>query len=90
MPRYDPEEFYRTTDMSLVTFLKMEGHTPQDILWEDPTCYWIFRITDSLLDAVDDYTEGAARVDPREYNREFSTTKREFYSRKDAPPSTTR
>lgn len=78
----DPEEFYRTNDMAMATFLKMQSHSVQCMTWEGRTCYWVFRITDNLLDCVEEFTAGEARVEPRGYNRVFTQTKREFYDSK--------
>jgi len=75
----DIEEFHRINDMAMVTFLKLKGHTPQDVQWNGTTCYWVFRVSDSVLDLIDDFVEGKALVEPREYNRAFSETKRQFY-----------
>lgn len=78
----DPDEFYRTNDMAMATFLKMNSHAVQQMRWAGSTCYWIFRVTDNLLDCVEEFTDGNARVEPREYNRVFTQTKREFYDSK--------
>lgn len=80
----DPEEFYRTNDMAMATYLKLEGHPSQTVLWHGGTCYWVFRISDRLLDLADGFVGGDARVEPREYNRVFTQTKREFYDSKPA------
>lgn len=75
----DPEEFYRTNDMAMATFLKMNGNPVQHMSWVGQTCYWVFRITDALLDQIELFGEGNARVEPKEYNRAFHQTKKEFY-----------
>lgn len=75
----DPEEFYRTNDMAMSTFLKLNQHDLQAVRWESGTCYWIFRVTDAILDLVEDFTAGRALVEPKAYNRIFTATKREFY-----------
>lgn len=72
-------DFYRTNDMAMVTFLKIQGHPVQEVAWESDTCYWIFRITEVLLGQVEMFLAGEARIEPREYNRVFNSTKREFY-----------
>lgn len=79
----DPDEFYRTNDMAMVTFLKTKSHSVQKVLWEGETCYWMFRVTDALLDATEDFLDGSAVVEPREYSRKFNETKKEFYESKD-------
>lgn len=72
-------DFYRTNDMAMVTFLRVSGHPVQRVYWEGPTCYWEFRITDHLMAQVDEFVAGRSRIEPREYNRMFNQTKREFY-----------
>lgn len=79
----DPEKFHRTDDMALVTFLKMEGHTAQQVAAKSDTVYWWFRLNDDLEDAIAAFDGGDARVEPREYNRTFGLTKKEFYGVKD-------
>lgn len=78
----DPEDFFRTNDMAMATYLKLRGHSAQTITWLSGTCYWVFRVTDALLDAVELFTGGEAVVEPKEYNRVFTQTKREFYDSK--------
>lgn len=73
------DEFFRTNDMAMATFLKLRGHAVQVVAWIQGTCYWVFRANDSLLACVDEFTSDEALVNPREYNRVFTLTKREFY-----------
>lgn len=75
----DLEKFHKSDDMALVTFLKMEGFTPQQVGWDRATCYWWFRLTDDVLTAIEVFDGGDARVEPREFNKMFASTKREFY-----------
>lgn len=75
----DPEEFFRTNDMAMSTYLKVRGHVVQAVEWKSGTCYWIFRVSDLLLDEVELFMAGSARIEPKEYNRVFTQTKREFY-----------
>jgi hypothetical protein len=79
-----PEEFYRTSNMALVAFLKLQGHASQTVRWEGESCYWYFDKSDPLLDIVDTYMSGDALVEPREYNRVFGLTKKELAT-DDAP-----
>lgn len=72
-------DFYRTNDMAMVTYLKISGHPVQRVLWEAGTCYWLFRISEVMLSQVEMFLSGQARIEPREFNRVFSHTKREFY-----------
>lgn len=83
MNRYmDPELFEKSNDMAMVTYLKLCGYAPQQVQWQGQTCYWFFRVTDGLLDGIDAFTSGNALVEPREYNRTFTQTKRDFYEQK--------
>jgi hypothetical protein len=79
----DLHEFHKTNDMALATFLKMNGHATQKTLWEGGTCYWYFRLSDGLVTMIDTFVDGRARVEPREYNRTFTQTKREFHAARD-------
>lgn len=81
---------YRTNDMALVTFLRMQGHSVQEVRWEDQTCYWFFMIIGTLTTDLDAYTGGTARVEPKEYNRVFGRTKREFYDSQPQQDAATR
>lgn len=80
MEDLDPTEFYRSSDMGVVTYLRVEGHTPQKMQWETGTCYWVFLRNDALEEHLDLYQSDMAQVDPREYNRRYAEVKREFYN----------
>ena len=75
----NPEQFYRSDDMALVTYLKLEGFTPQQVGWLGQTCYWWFRITESLENSIEAFDGGDALVEPGDYSSQFNLTKREFY-----------
>lgn len=77
---FDPNRFYRTSDMAMVTFLRLSGHDVQSIVWEESVCYWVFRATDGLFEITDQFGRGESRVDPRLFNRDFAKTKSEFHS----------
>ena len=85
MDELDINEFYRCNDMGVVTYLRCEGFTHQVMQWENGTCYWVFRISDSLMTNVELYQSNGAEVNPRDYNRRYAEVKREFYENK---PST--
>jgi hypothetical protein len=78
------DEHYRSNDMAMVTYLKICGHSVQRVVWESGTCYWVFWVSDTLLDQVEVFIGGNALIEPREYNKVFNQTKREFYDSK--PP----
>jgi hypothetical protein len=75
---------YRTSDMALSAYLKVEGHDCQDVVLDGDTCYWIFVSTPRLVGCIEAFRGGAVQVDLKEYNRLFGATKREFYSLTDA------
>jgi hypothetical protein len=78
----DPDRFYRTTDMALVTWLRYSGHEPQAVSWQQRQCGWIFHRNHQLMERVDAFHEGSAKPEVREYNRLFGVTKAEFYNAK--------
>lgn len=72
---------YRTSDMALVTYLRMEGFDVQDvILDESSTCYWYFCQEPEFLQRVGVFRNGDARVEPKEFNRMFMVTKKEMFA----------
>lgn len=77
--RLDPNDFFRSNDMGVVTYLRIEGHTSQAMDWEGRTCYWVFAKTPSLMEHVEKFQSDQAQVNPRVYNRRYAETKREFY-----------
>lgn len=79
----DPEEFYRTNDMAMATYLKLEGHPCQGLVWNRNVCFWLFRVTDALLDATEDFLDRKARIEPRAYSKEFDVTRQEFFDSKE-------
>lgn len=83
-PLDNVQEFHKSNDMALVTFLKCKGYTVQGVKLEGGTCYWFFRVSDGLIDAIDDFSSGDALVEPKEYNRQFSQTKRDMFDLQDA------
>lgn len=81
---FDPDEFYRTTDMGLASYLKLESFTPQAVVWSDESCYWIFRMNEAIDKAADVYLGGHALVEPRRYNAMYGNTKKEFHRAMDS------
>lgn len=81
MTTLDITEFYRSSDMALVAFLRVIGHTQQSLDWEGGTAFWVFRHSDSLMSDVDSFYADTALVNPREFNSKFAVVKREFYNR---------
>lgn len=76
--RLPSNDYYRTNSMALVSFLKINDHTPQAIRWEGDSCYWYFDKSNNLMELVEEFMTGEALVEPREYNRVFGLTKRDL------------
>lgn len=70
---------FRTDDMAMVTYLRILGHPVQDVFWVDTVCYWRFLVSPSLLEAKEDFVRGLARVEPREFSKNYGTTKSELH-----------
>jgi hypothetical protein len=70
---------YKSSDMGLVAYLRHEGYEPQEIVWEDDMCKWVFFHSAGLSDAIDEYARGTAIVEPKKYNSFFAKVKRETY-----------
>lgn len=79
MEELQAEKFFRSDDMSLVTYLKLQGHTAQQVAWVNETCYWWFLMTDALVGDVQSFGARDGRVEPREFSRAFATTRKDFF-----------
>ncbi len=79
------DQFYRTNDMALVTFLRLEGQVHQAVVWEHHTCYWIFERTNGLSESIDAFNEGIALVEPKAWSKMYNITKTEFHESR--PPT---
>jgi hypothetical protein len=65
--------------MGTVAYLKYQGYECQEVMFEDGNCRWTFFATESLLEALDDFVTGQARVEPKSYNASFAAVKRELH-----------
>lgn len=72
-------EDFRTDDMGIVTFFRINNVSHRGIAWENAVCYWNFELTPQVLSLLGQFTSGKALVEPKAYSREFARTKREFY-----------
>lgn len=70
---------YRSSDMGVVAYLRHEGYEPQEIIWEDDMCKWVFFRTEGLMNSIDEYASGNAQVEPKKYNSFFAKVKRETF-----------
>jgi len=80
----DPNTFYKTNDMALVTYLRIQGHPPQGTRWHSSSCMWVFRVNNSLIELVDAFMDDKALVNPKEFNRHFTDTKKELYQQRES------
>lgn len=76
--RLDPVDFYKTRDMALVSYLCLEGFTPQAVGFIERSCWWAFPSTDALLYQVDTFLQGGAMVDARGYSKFYDETMRQM------------
>lgn len=81
------KEVYKTDDMALVTFLRMNYHVPHEVVWDHNTCWWEFESTDKLTSDAAAFVDNIAVCNPREFSRQFKLTRQEFHQ---ARPSTQR
>lgn len=76
-------ETWRTDDLALATYLVVSGNgtIKLELEWDGDIAYgyFVFRMSDSLLDDVEDFISGNARVEPREYSRRFGRMKKSVY-----------
>lgn len=77
---------YRTNDMAMATFLRVEGHPVQDVQWKFDTCYWVFHSSETLGLDVSRFEGGTATVEPKAYSKKFQETKKEFYHSRPQQP----
>lgn len=72
----------RTDDMALAAYLKLMGHTPDNVHYdrEADSCRWTFN--EFAVEDAADFLEDAARVNPRDYTKAFGAAKREMYQAK--------
>lgn len=70
----------QTNDMAMVSFLRMNGHTPTKIEIDDRgICHWHFS-GDGVFDLGNDFIEDRALVNPRRFTKFYAITKREMFT----------
>lgn len=74
-----PDEEFATSDMARVTWLKMQGIEYEAMQKRNGTCYWIYRVSQEILDFIEQFEEGEAVVEIRTYNKEFQRVRKAFY-----------
>jgi hypothetical protein len=73
-------EELRTTDLALATTLRVHGFRPTRLeLNEAKHGVWVFNVVDGLAELAQDYQDGCAEVEPRDYNRALGRTRGELF-----------
>lgn len=78
---------WRTDDMALAAYLMVSLRVEPDLKWEMESCFFEFEETDDLLDAVQDFVSGDARIEPRTFNMVFGKLKKAVFNHPSAPQS---
>ena len=77
----DEFEEYKSNDMAMVTYLRLNGLQPQGQDYQNGVCYWKFEYSEALRHLRDDFAMDRALVNPKEFSRHFAITKRELFQR---------
>jgi hypothetical protein len=75
---------YSTPNVVLATTLKVTGHPPLRMRVRNGRVFWDFNLTDSLLDAVDQYVNGTCCVDPKTFLRDVNIMRDDMFDLLDA------
>lgn len=75
----------RTDDVALAAYLKLKGHTAQEVWWNQGVCYWQF--SNMAVSDASDFLKDTALVNPRDFTKYFGQAKREMYQANGAPAS---
>jgi hypothetical protein len=78
MPAEQLTEF-RTEQLSLAVFLKLEGNCHQKLEMRGDKAVWVFLVTDELIELVNDFQLDVAQVSPKEFIDELSSCRRELF-----------
>lgn len=81
------EKLLRTTDLTLATYLIMEGFTPdgmqvvgqQQAKVDHPQGAWVFTETQTLRDLVEEFNDGNAMVEPNAFQEKLNETRRSMF-----------
>lgn len=82
------EQLLRTTDLTLATYLIMEGFTPdgmqvvnqRQVRPGHPQGAWVFTETQTLRDVVEEFNDGNAQVEPNAFQEKLNQTRREMFN----------
>lgn len=74
---------FKTDDMALVTYLRMHGHQPVEVVFVGNFCTWRFEDRGHLPELVREFQSNEAVARVKEYSKHFKTTRSEFYEARD-------
>lgn len=70
----------RTTDLALATTLRLGGYEPQRMeLNDDRNAVWVFLGDGGLHKLAEDYHDGQAEVEPKDFNQMLGRTRGQLY-----------
>ncbi len=78
------ETKFKTDDMALVTYLRMNYITPDEIIWDHNTCWWFFEKSTELSEHATLFVSNEAQSNPKEFSRQFKLTRQEFHAARPA------
>lgn len=76
----DQQRELRTQDLALATTLRLHGHEPIRMeVNDDRHGVWVFCGDGALHQIAEDYHDGCAEVEPKDYNQVLGRTRGELY-----------
>lgn len=75
-----PKRQYRCNDMALVAFLRVKGFKHRDLeLFDKGNVLWVFDEEEDLLGHIEDYSDGVAEVEPRDFTQSLGHVRKGLY-----------
>jgi hypothetical protein len=81
-------QIYSTSQNTLTTALRMNGHEPVGARVRRGKVFWDFKLSDELLEEIARYTEGRCCVDPSRFIHALNETRDEMFDLLDAHKTT--
>jgi hypothetical protein len=66
--------------MALATYLRLNNYVPEQVVWDNTTCWWEFNRNQDLEGLVLLFLNNEAQCNPREFSRTFRITRQEFHA----------
>lgn len=77
-----PQQRFETCDTATAAFLECMGYPVLDYRWEGKSCFMSFDQVDGMEGQLEDFSRGAALVEPKVFNRKMLSLKTEILSRR--------